>query len=116
MCDLCLRHGAGGKWYLNARSYSEEVASKHNLREFLMEQYRNFEQISVRPVSGISPVGMDHTLQDAHHRQDREAHRREHAAQHPAADQPFQARGPHRPGGAPGGRHRDPGDTAPPSP
>lgn len=60
MCDLCLRHGAAGRWYLNAKSYSEEVASTHNLREFLLEQYRNFEQISVRPVSGISPVGTDH--------------------------------------------------------
>jgi ferredoxin len=62
MCDLCLKHGAGGKWYLNARSYSEEVATKYNLREFLMEQYRNFEQISVRKVSGVSPVGMDHVF------------------------------------------------------
>jgi Pyruvate/2-oxoacid:ferredoxin oxidoreductase delta subunit len=59
MCDTCMKHGAGGKWYLNARSYSEEIASKHNLREFLNEQYRNFEQISVRKVGGISPAGMD---------------------------------------------------------
>ncbi len=73
MCDLCLKHGAGGKWYLNARSYSEEMASKHNLREFLMEQYRNFEQISVRKVSGISPVGMDHVFRMPDHRPDGEA-------------------------------------------
>lgn len=57
-----MKHGSGGKWYLNARSYSEEIASKYNLREFLMEQYRNFEQISVRKVSGINPVGMDYTM------------------------------------------------------
>jgi ferredoxin len=62
MCQLCLKHGAGGKWYLNAKSYSEEVARRYNLREFLMEQYKNFEQISVRPVSGVSPAGMDHTF------------------------------------------------------
>jgi len=60
MCDHCMKHGAGGKWYLNAKSYSEEVASKHNLREFLLEQYKNFEQISVRKVAGFSPVGNDH--------------------------------------------------------
>jgi ferredoxin len=59
MCDTCMKHGAGGKWYLNASSYSEEVVRKHNLREFLMEQYRNFEQISVRKVGGVSPAGMD---------------------------------------------------------
>ena len=54
-----MKHGAGGKWYLNAQSYSEEVATKYNLREFLLEQYRNFEQISVRKVGGVSPAGMD---------------------------------------------------------
>jgi Pyruvate/2-oxoacid:ferredoxin oxidoreductase delta subunit len=62
MCQLCLKHGAGGKWYLNAKSYSEEVARRYNLREFLMEQYKNFEQISVRPVAGVSPAGMDHAF------------------------------------------------------
>ena len=59
MCDKCMKHGAGGKWYLNARKYSEEVAEKYNLREFLLEQYKNFEQISVRPMFGVSPAGMD---------------------------------------------------------
>jgi hypothetical protein len=43
-----MRHGAGGKWYLNAAHYSEEIVEKYNLREFLLEQYTNFEQISVR--------------------------------------------------------------------
>jgi ferredoxin len=57
-----MKHGAGGKWYLNAWHYSEEVARKHNLREFLMEQYKNFEQIPVRKVAGISPVGLGYKL------------------------------------------------------
>ena len=59
MCDKCMKHGAGGKWYLNARKYSEEVVQKYNLREFLLEQYKNFEQISIRPLFGVSPAGMD---------------------------------------------------------
>ena len=57
-----MQHGAGGKWYLNATNYSNEVAEKYNLREFLLEQYTNFEQISVRKVSGFSPVGVDYTF------------------------------------------------------
>jgi hypothetical protein len=57
-----MQHGAGGKWYLNAESYSNEVAEKYNLREFLLEQYLNFEQMSVRKVSGFNPVGIDHTF------------------------------------------------------
>jgi Pyruvate/2-oxoacid:ferredoxin oxidoreductase delta subunit len=59
MCNLCLKHGAGGKWYLNAKSYSEQIASQYNLREFLLEQYKNFEQISVRKIAGVSPAGTD---------------------------------------------------------
>ncbi len=62
MCDHCMKHGAGGKWYLNAEHYSQEIVQKHNLREFLLEQYTNFEQISVRKVAGVSPVGMDYTF------------------------------------------------------
>lgn len=57
-----MQHGAGGKWYFNAEHYSAEVAEKYNLREFLLEQYTNFEQISVRRVGGFSPVGMDYTF------------------------------------------------------
>jgi ferredoxin len=57
-----MKHGAGGKWYLNARHYSEEIVAKHNLREFLLEQYKNFEQIPVRKIAGISPAGLGYKL------------------------------------------------------
>ena len=62
MCDLCMKHGAGGKWYLNAEHYSNSIAEKYNLRDFLMEQYKNFEQISVRKVHGFNAVGMGYKL------------------------------------------------------
>jgi ferredoxin len=62
MCELCMKHGAGGKWYLNARHYSNEIAEKYDLRDFLLEQYKNFEQMSVRPVYGVSAVGLDYRL------------------------------------------------------
>lgn len=62
MCEYCVKHGAGGKWYLNAEHYTNEVVEKYDLRSFLLEQYKNFEQISVRRVGGLSPVGMDYTF------------------------------------------------------
>ncbi|HOD14743.1 MAG TPA: 4Fe-4S binding protein [Spirochaetota bacterium] len=62
MCDLCMKHGAGGKWYLNAEHYSNQIVEKYNLRDFLMEQYKNFEQISVRKVHGFNAVGMGYKL------------------------------------------------------
>jgi ferredoxin len=57
-----MKHGAGGKWYLNARHYSNEVAEKYDLRDFLLEQYKNFEQISVRPMYGFTARGLDYRL------------------------------------------------------
>ncbi len=62
MCDLCAKHGAGGKWYFNSEHYSNKVAEKYNLRDYLLEQYKNFEQISVRKVNGFSPVGLGYKL------------------------------------------------------
>ena len=44
MCELCMKHGAGKKWYLNAQHYSDEIVEKYNLRDYLMEQYKTPEQ------------------------------------------------------------------------
>ncbi|MEA2071402.1 MAG: 4Fe-4S binding protein [Asgard group archaeon] len=63
MCDYCLKHGAGGKWYHNAKHYSAEIVEEYNLREFLLEQYKNFEQISVRKVNGFNAVGLGYKTQ-----------------------------------------------------
>jgi ferredoxin len=63
MCDNCLKHGTAGKWYLNARNYSNEIVEEYNLREFLQEQYKNFEQIAVRKVAGFNGVGLGYKIQ-----------------------------------------------------
>ena len=63
MCDNCLKHGTAGKWYLNAKNYSNEIVEEYNLREFLTEQYKNFEQIAVRKVAGFSGVGLGYKIQ-----------------------------------------------------
>lgn len=63
MCDHCLEHGSAGKWYLNAKNYSNEIVEEYNLREFLLEQYKNFEQISVRKVAGFSAEGLGYKIQ-----------------------------------------------------
>lgn len=57
-----MKHGAGGKWYLNAEHYSHSIVEKYNLRDFLMEQYKNFEQMSVRKVHGFNAVGLGYKL------------------------------------------------------
>ncbi|MFW9850367.1 MAG: 4Fe-4S binding protein [Candidatus Thorarchaeota archaeon] len=34
MCDYCTKHGAGERWYHNARNYSKELASSNHVRNF----------------------------------------------------------------------------------
>lgn len=63
MCDHCLKHGTAGKWYLNAKNYSNEIVEEYNLQEFLLEQYKNFEQIAVRKIAGFNGVGLGYKLQ-----------------------------------------------------
>jgi Pyruvate/2-oxoacid:ferredoxin oxidoreductase delta subunit len=58
-----MRHGAGGRWYLNASRYSEEVVARYGLRDFLLEQYKNFEQIPARRVAGFNPANLGYVLQ-----------------------------------------------------
>jgi hypothetical protein len=53
-----MKHGAGGKWYLNARNYSYELAEAMNLQAYLEEQWRNFEQVYIRKIMGISSIGL----------------------------------------------------------
>jgi len=62
MCEWCMKHGAGRKWYLNARNYSNELAESMNLQAYLEEQWKNFEQVYIRKIMGISSIGLGYKL------------------------------------------------------
>ncbi|MEM3550587.1 MAG: 4Fe-4S binding protein [Candidatus Bathyarchaeia archaeon] len=62
MCKWCMKHGAGGKWYMNARNYSKELADSLNLQAYLEEQWKNFEQVYIRKIMGISSIGLGYKL------------------------------------------------------
>ncbi|MBD3406114.1 MAG: hypothetical protein GF411_08320 [Candidatus Lokiarchaeota archaeon] len=63
MCEWCLKHGDGGKWYENARLYSDELANEYNLREYLEEQWKNMETLFIRKIMGFSSVGLGYKMQ-----------------------------------------------------
>jgi len=42
MCKWCFKHGAGGKWYMNAKNYSDQLSKDLNLEDHLDEQWRFF--------------------------------------------------------------------------
>jgi len=62
MCNWCMKHGAGGKWYLNARNYSDQLAKDLDLETYLTEQWSNFETVFIRKIMGISSVGLGYKL------------------------------------------------------
>lgn len=63
MCEWCMKHGSGGKWYMNAKNYSYELVDKYNLREYLSEQWMNFENVFIRKIMGMSSIGLGYKLQ-----------------------------------------------------
>jgi ferredoxin len=52
MCEFCVSHGEGKKWYLNARNYSlglfRSVNSEEHLRSYLQGFYRSISEETAR--------------------------------------------------------------------
>lgn len=53
MCKVCQKHGAGGKWYQNARHYLKETAEEANAYEYLEEVWGNLERSYIQKVHGV---------------------------------------------------------------
>jgi len=62
MCQWCMSHGAGKKWYMNARNYSDELAEESNMKDYLTEQWMNFEQVYIRKIMGFSSKDLGYKL------------------------------------------------------
>lgn len=53
MCDYCLKHGAAGKWYFNAKSYLRETYEEADSFDYLEELWGNLERSNIRKVFGV---------------------------------------------------------------
>jgi len=62
MCDWCMKHGAGGKWYFNAKNYSDQLAKDMNMEQYLTDQWRMFETVFIRKIMGTSSIGLGYKL------------------------------------------------------
>ncbi|MHA2378738.1 MAG: 4Fe-4S dicluster domain-containing protein [Candidatus Thorarchaeota archaeon] len=63
MCKWCFKHGDGGKWYNNARLYSDELADEYSAREYLEEQWDNMETLFIRKIFGFNSIGLGYKMQ-----------------------------------------------------
>jgi ferredoxin len=48
-----MKHGANGKWYLNAKNYIQETAEEANAEEYLEDLWGNMERAYSRRVHGL---------------------------------------------------------------
>ena len=64
MCDFCLKHGANGKWYLNAQNYLKKEQEDYNHAVGYLEVlWGNLERIYLGKVYGMSiNTTIDHRL------------------------------------------------------
>ena len=62
MCEWCLKHGDGGKWYENARLYHQELADEYNCSEYLEEQWKNMETLFIRKIMGFNSIGLGYKM------------------------------------------------------
>ena len=53
MCEFCLKHGEGKKWYLQASNYSDDLLSDIRRRKFIETFFTDTESLA----RGVQRVG-----------------------------------------------------------
>jgi hypothetical protein len=51
MCEFCIKHGEGKKWYLNANNYSADLLSDSSRMKFIEEFYHEVVYKGNRTIS-----------------------------------------------------------------
>ena len=57
MCEFCLKHGDGKKWYLQAKNYSAELASDLRRQRFFKEFFADFKKTANDSLAGFERFG-----------------------------------------------------------
>lgn len=56
MCQFCVKHGDGEKWYLQARNYAYDLTRDLERRGFLVDFLRNFNQQMDGAMAGLDKI------------------------------------------------------------
>lgn len=54
MCELCIKHGEGKKWYEVMEHYSKELLAQDNREEFIRDFFSNVQRDSVKNIEMLS--------------------------------------------------------------
>ena len=50
MCEFCIKHGEGKKWYLNVKNYSEELVNDVNRRAYVKDFFHGVYETEGKPI------------------------------------------------------------------
>ena len=45
MCEFCIKHGEGEKWYLRAQNYSEDLLSDLRRRKYIQDFFKDPDKL-----------------------------------------------------------------------
>jgi NAD-dependent dihydropyrimidine dehydrogenase PreA subunit len=57
MCEFCVQHGEGKRWYLNARNYGEDLESDLRRRRFVRDFFQGFNDWGRRNLRDMERLG-----------------------------------------------------------
>ncbi|MFQ5988282.1 MAG: 4Fe-4S ferredoxin, partial [Dehalococcoidia bacterium] len=55
MCEFCIQHGEGKKWYLQAKNYSEELFNEERKR-FMADFFEKIEEKVIDDFGGLDKL------------------------------------------------------------
>jgi ferredoxin len=58
MCQFCVEHGDGKKWYLEASNYAYDLESDLRRRDYIVHFVRDFDTSRARAIGGMEILGM----------------------------------------------------------
>ena len=56
MCEWCVKHGAGKKWYLNMENYSKKTAERVKAREWNDDFWRDLESVWASEIKKLTRI------------------------------------------------------------
>ena len=57
MCDVCMKHGANGRWYLNAKNYLKETYYEAGSVEYLTTFWSKLERLYMNKTYRLLDIG-----------------------------------------------------------
>ncbi len=69
MCQFCVEHGEGKRWYLNAKNYAYDLQSDVRRREYVVDFVAGFDESRSTAIAGMEligrlPNGFEHLVKD----------------------------------------------------